>query len=90
VCSHALIRGTQRDKFRRGAFAAPSEGETMSLLTLAIVLAFAATIYSLVCGVTAMAAGGEVGHHNSEQWMIRRVAFQTLAVALLLVAVMQS
>jgi hypothetical protein len=62
----------------------------MSLLTLAVVLAFAATIYSLVCGVTAMVAGGEVRHHNSEQWMILRVAFQALAVVLLLLAVMQS
>jgi len=62
----------------------------MSLLTLAIVLAFAATIYSLVCGLASMVAGGEVRQHNSEQWMMRRVGFQALAVILLLVAVFQS
>jgi len=61
----------------------------MSLLTLAVVLAFAATIYSLARGVASMVAGGELRHHESEQWMIRRVAFQALAVVLLLVAVMQ-
>lgn len=62
----------------------------MSLLTLAIVLAVAATVYSLACGVTSMMIGGEVRHHNSEQWMIRRVAFQALAVALLLLALLPS
>lgn len=62
----------------------------MSLLTLAIVLAFAATIYSLVCGVTSMVAGGEVRHHSGEQWMIRRIGFQGLTVILLLLAVLQA
>ena len=62
----------------------------MSLLTLAVILAFAATIYSLVRGVTSMVAGGEARHQNSERWMIRRVEFQALAVVLLLLAVMQS
>jgi hypothetical protein len=34
-----------------------------------------------------MISGGEVRHHSSEEWMIMRVAFQLLAVVLLLVAV---
>jgi Hypoxia induced protein conserved region len=62
----------------------------MSLLTVAIVLAVAATVYSLIGGMTSMVAKGEAGHHTSNQWMIRRVAFQALAVILLLLAVMQS
>lgn len=62
----------------------------MSLLTVAIVLAVAATVYSLIGGMTSMVAKGEAGHRSSEQWMIRRVAFQALAVILLLLAVMQS
>ncbi|KAB2870118.1 MAG: twin transmembrane helix small protein [Burkholderiaceae bacterium] len=62
----------------------------MSLLTLAIVLAFAATLYSLICGVASMVSGGEIRQHNSVEWMMRRVGFQALAVILLLVAVFQS
>jgi hypothetical protein len=62
----------------------------MSLMTFAIVVALAATIYSLIGGVSAMVAGGEFAHRTSEQWMIRRVAFQALAVVLLVVAALQS
>lgn len=62
----------------------------MSLMTIAIVVAVLATIYSLVGGMSAMVAGGEAGHRTSEQWMIRRVAFQALAVALLVISALQS
>jgi len=61
----------------------------MSLMTMAIVTTLLATIYSLIGGLAAMVAGGEAGHRTSEQWMIRRVAFQALAVALLLIAALQ-
>ena len=37
----------------------------MSILTLLILLAAAATVVSLVPGISAMANGGEVGHRNS-------------------------
>lgn len=62
----------------------------MSFLTLAVVVAVALVVYSLIGGMTSMVAKGEAGHRTSEQWMIRRVAFQALAVILLLLAVMQS
>lgn len=62
----------------------------MSLMTLAILVAVAATVYSLIGGVTSMVAGGEAGRHSSEQWMIRRVAFQALALVLLVIAALQS
>ena len=62
----------------------------MSLMTIAIVVTVLATIYSLIGGVAAMVAGGEAGHRSSEQWMIRRVAFQALAVLLLVIAALQS
>jgi len=60
----------------------------MSPLTVAIVLAVLAAVYSLVCGVSSMATGKEIGHHTSEEWMIRRIAFQALAVGLLLLAML--
>jgi hypothetical protein len=59
---------------------------TMSLLTIAILFALLAVVYSLIGGVSSMVAGREVGHHTSEQWMMMRIGFQALAVALLLVA----
>lgn len=62
----------------------------MSFLTVAIVLTLLATIYSLIGGLSAMVAGGEAGHRTSEQWMIRRVAFQALALVLLAIAALQS
>lgn len=58
----------------------------MSPLTIAIVLALAATLYSLVCGISSMAVNGEVRHQNSEKWMFRRIGFQAATVALLLAA----
>jgi len=57
-----------------------------SLLTIAIVAAALATVYSFVCGVSSMAADGEVRHHTSEQWMIMRVVFQAVTVGLVLFA----
>lgn len=60
----------------------------MSPLTIVILLALAATVYSLVCGITAMATRTEVGHHDSNGWMFRRVGFQALTVVLLIVAML--
>ena len=59
----------------------------MSVVSLVILAAVAATVYSFICGVTTMATHTEVGHHTGEQWMIRRVGFQALAVLLVLLAV---
>ena len=71
------------------AFAAPDKEPCMNLLTAAILLAFGATVYSLVCGMSSMASHGEIAHHTSEQWMVRRVVFQALTVVLLLFAIAQ-
>ena len=59
----------------------------MSLWTIFILLALAATIYSLICGIASMAVNGEVGHTPGEQWMWRRVGFQAVTAALVLVAI---
>ena len=59
----------------------------MSVLTVVLVVAFAATLFSLIGGLTSMVARGETGHHSSEQWMVMRLAFQALAVAALLLMV---
>lgn len=60
----------------------------MDLITILIFLALAATVFSLISGVTAMATHGEVAHHDSNWWMFRRVGFQALAVVLLIVAML--
>ena len=60
----------------------------MDLLTLAVFLALGAVLWSLVSGVSAMPVDGQVAHHDSTQWMIRRVAFQAAALALVLLAVL--
>lgn len=59
----------------------------MDLLTLAVFLALGAVLWSLVAGVSAMAVDGQVAGHDSTHWMLRRVAFQAAALALVLVAV---
>jgi len=56
----------------------------MNLITLILVVALIATVVSLVGGMTSMVGHGQAGHRTSEQWMIMRVAFQALAVAMIL------
>lgn len=60
----------------------------MSLLTLFIFAAMAATVVSLVMGVSSMVAGHDVGHRSSDQWMFMRVGLQATALLLLLLAVL--
>jgi Zn-dependent protease len=64
------------------------EEADMSLMTLLVVLALAATVYSLIRGVSSMAVDKPVGQRSSVQWMFARVGFQALAVALLLAALL--
>jgi hypothetical protein len=59
----------------------------MSVVTLLIIAAALCVVGSLGMGVAAMARHGEVGHHTSAQWMTMRVAFQGLALALILLSV---
>ncbi len=57
----------------------------MSILTMLVLLAAAATVVSLVSGISSMAYGGEIGHRNSAQWMVLRVGFQALALLLIVI-----
>jgi hypothetical protein len=58
----------------------------MSALTVLILLAVAGAMFALASGVWAMARDGEVAHCDSVHWMAWRVAFQGLALALILLA----
>jgi hypothetical protein len=60
----------------------------VDLLTLVMAGVVLATVYSFVAGISAMAIDGEVGHHTSLQWMVRRVAFQAVAVLFILIALL--
>ena len=62
----------------------------MNMFTVFILVALAATIYSLVAGVSAMAHHGEAGHRSSAEWMTWRVVFQAAALALILLAMLGS
>ena len=48
----------------------------MNVVTVLLLVAFAAVLLSLIGGVTSMVGGGEAGHHSSEHWMVMRVSFQ--------------
>lgn len=58
----------------------------MNLMTVFVIVAMLLVIASLAGGITSMVQDGEVGHQRSEQWMNMRVAFQALAVLLLLLS----
>ena len=58
----------------------------MNMLQLLVLVAIAATIFSLGSGVLAMMRDGEVRHNDSATWMNWRVAAQGIAVALVLAA----
>ena len=62
----------------------------MNLLTLLVILAALATVAALVCGVSSMAASGEVGHRRSEEWMAWRVGLQAVTLALMVLALYQA
>jgi hypothetical protein len=60
----------------------------MNMLTLFIVIAAAAAVYSLVSGLYAMSHDGETGHRTSAEWMTWRVGFQAAAIVLILLAML--
>ena len=62
----------------------------MNAMTFFIFAAAAMAVYSLTSGIASMAHGGESDQQHSEQLMFRRVAWQGLAVALVLLAVLAS
>ena len=60
----------------------------MNMYTLSVQAALAATVVSLVSGISAMATGHEIGHRSSAQWMNLRVAFQGATLILILLALL--
>jgi hypothetical protein len=61
------------------------QGDIMALMTFLILAAMLGVVGSLAFGVAAMVRHGQVGHRSSADWMTMRVAFQALAVVLILV-----
>lgn len=55
----------------------------MNMFTVLAIVAALGAVTALVFGIGAMTQDGEVGHRKSEVWMGWRVAFQALALALL-------
>ena len=53
-------------------------------LFVLLLLAMAATAYVLVRGVIAMASGKDVSGEQSQKWMQRRVLFQAVAIAIVI------
>ena len=62
----------------------------MNMFTMFIVVAAVAVIVSLAFGVSAMVYNGKMGHRTSAEWMSWRVAFQTAAFVLILLAMLRS
>lgn len=60
----------------------------MNMFTLFVLAAVAATVVSLVYGVSSMAVGHDVGQRSSARWMNLRVAFQGAALILILLALL--
>jgi len=60
----------------------------MTMMTALVLAALLATVGSLLAGITSMATDGEVAHQNSAQWMGWRVAFQALALLLIVLALL--
>ena len=58
----------------------------MTMMTAFVLAAMAATIGSLIAGISSMATDSEVGHLSSVQWMGARVGFQALALLLIVLA----
>jgi uncharacterized membrane protein len=52
------------------------------VLLVLLLLAMAGVVYVLVRGVIAMASGRDVTGEQSQMWMRRRVLFQALAIAI--------
>jgi len=63
------------------------EVKDMSILTIVIILALIATIFTLGWGVKSMSEGGKYDEEHSEQLMFARIGLQAFAVVMLLLAV---
>ncbi len=60
----------------------------MNLLTVMIVLAMLATVAALGAGVVSMVRGGQYDEEHSTRFMFGRVAFQGIALVLMMVALL--
>ena len=60
----------------------------MNAMTVFILAAAAMAAYSLASGITSMAHGGESDAAQSQKLMLHRVAWQGLAVALVIFALL--
>lgn len=60
----------------------------MKTLTILIILALAATVVSMIVGVGSMGRGGTFDDRHSGQFMNARIISQTVAVVLLIVALL--
>jgi len=60
----------------------------MSLMTFLLLAVVLCVLGSLALGVAAMVHHGEIAHRTSSQWMTMRVAFQALALALVVLAML--
>ena len=52
------------------------------ILLVLLLLAMAGVVYVLVRGVIAMASGNDMSGEQSQMWMRRRVLFQAVAIAI--------
>lgn len=59
----------------------------MSFLTVLVLAAMLATVVALASGISSMATNHEVGYLDSAHWMEWRVAFQAIAILLVLFAI---
>jgi hypothetical protein len=57
--------------------------DDMSALSVLILVAVAGAMFSLAAGITAMAHDSVVAHNDSVHWMMWRVAFQAVAMGLI-------
>ena len=53
-------------------------------LLILLALAMAATAYVLIRGVILMASGKDVAGQQSQQWMRKRVLYQAIAIAIIM------
>ncbi len=60
----------------------------MKVFVLLAIVAFLATVVVLVRGIASMVRGGRADYEASTRLMWRRVEFQALAVALILIAIL--
>jgi hypothetical protein len=80
--SSVEIGGEGKETAHRPTRAAGCEGHIMSMMTFLIIASVLGVVGSLGFGIAAMAHHGVVWHRTSAQWMTMRVAFQALALVL--------